>query len=165
MQTRYLSLPGEMGSISTSSTLGDVEFEEVEAVGDVAAEAAKEEGSELARSSLAGELEEEVVMVDVKLRSVLRGFLTVSAPPLVLLLLLILVGKGQVVGGEVKEGPLESIHLNVFDLTLLIYCTVFTRQEQEKESSCHWRSEWVAKEVGSQKPDHRRCNLAWGASK
>ena len=63
-------------------------------------------------------------MVDVKLRSVLRGFLTVSAPPLVLLLLLILVGKGQVVGGEVKGGPLESIHLNVFDLTLLIYCTV-----------------------------------------
>ena len=121
VQTRYLSLPGEMGSISTSSTLGDVEFEEVEAVGDVAAEAAKEEGSELARSSLAGELEEEVVMVDVKLRSVLRGFLTVSAPPLVLLLLLILVGKGQVVGGEVKEGPLESIHLNIrviFDLTL-----------------------------------------------
>ena len=44
VQTRYLSLPGEMGSISTSSTLGDVEFEEVEAVGDVAAEAAKEEG-------------------------------------------------------------------------------------------------------------------------
>ena len=44
VQTRYLSLPGEMGSISISSTLGDVEFEEVEAVGDVAAEAAKEEG-------------------------------------------------------------------------------------------------------------------------
>ena len=44
MQTRNLSLPGEMGSISISSTLGDVEFEEVEAVGDVAAEAAKEEG-------------------------------------------------------------------------------------------------------------------------
>ena len=44
VQTRYLSLPGEMGSISTFSNLGDVEFEEVEAVGDVAAEAAKEEG-------------------------------------------------------------------------------------------------------------------------
>ena len=44
MQTRNLSLPGEMGSIPISSTLGDVEFEEVEAVGDVAAEAAKEEG-------------------------------------------------------------------------------------------------------------------------
>ena len=57
-------------------------------------------------------------MVDVKLRSVLRGFLAVSAPPLVLLLLLILVGKGQVVGGEVKEEPLESIHLNVSGLSL-----------------------------------------------
>ena len=44
VQTRNLSLPGEMGSISISSTLGDVEFEEVEAVGNVAAEAAKEEG-------------------------------------------------------------------------------------------------------------------------
>ena len=66
-------------------------------------------------------------MVDVKLRSVLRGFLTVSAPPLVLLLLLILVGKGQVVGGEVKEGPLESIHLNIrviFDLTLHCLCLI-----------------------------------------
>ena len=41
---------------------------------------------------------------------------------------------------------------------------MFTRQEQEKESSCHWRSEWVAKEVGSQQPDHRRCNSAWWAS-
>ena len=62
-------------------------------------------------------------MVDVKLRSVLRGFL----PPLVLLLLLILVGKGQVVGGEVKEEPLESIHLNirvVFDLTLHCLCLI-----------------------------------------
>ena len=53
-------LSGEMWSISISSTLGEVEFEEVEAVGDVAAEAAKEEGWELARSSLIGELEEEV---------------------------------------------------------------------------------------------------------
>ena len=116
-----------MWSISISSTLGEVEFEEVEAVGDVAAEAAKEEGGELARSSLAGELEEEVVMVEVKLRSVLRGFLTVSTPPLVLLLLLILAGKGQVVGGEVKEGPLESIHLNIrviFDLTLHCLCLI-----------------------------------------
>ena len=63
-------------------------------------------------------------MVDVKLRSVLRGFLTVSTPPLVLLLLLILAGKGQVVGGEVKEGPLESIHLSIrviFDLTLFMF--------------------------------------------
>ena len=40
-------LSGEMWSISISSTLGEVEFEEVEAVGDVAAEAAKEEGWEL----------------------------------------------------------------------------------------------------------------------
>ena len=63
-------------------------------------------------------------MVDVKLRSVLRGFLTVSTPPLVLLLLLILAGKGQVVGGEVKEGPLESIHLNIFDLTLHCLCLI-----------------------------------------
>ena len=106
-------LPGEMGSISR--VLGEVGSEDVEVVGDVAAEAVKEEGWELAKSNLLGELEEEVVVVvEVKLRSVLRGFL----PPLVLLLLLILVGKGQVVGGEVKEGPLESIHLNVSGLSL-----------------------------------------------
>ena len=78
-------------------------------VGDVAAEAVKEEGWELAKSNLLGELEEEVVVV--KLRSVLRGFF--SPPPLLLLLLLLLlVGKGQVVGGEVMEGPSESTHLN-----------------------------------------------------
>ena len=58
-------------------------------------------------------------MVEVKLRSVLRGFLIVSTSPLVPLLLLILVGKGQVVGGEVKEEPLESIHLNVRGLSLI----------------------------------------------
>ena len=102
-------LPGEMGSISR--VLGEVGSEDVEVVGDVAAEAVKEEGWELAKSNLLGELEEEVV-VEVKLRSVLRGFL--SPPPLLLLLLLLLlVGKGQVVGGEVMEGPSESTHLKI----------------------------------------------------
>ena len=100
-----------MGSISR--VLGEVGSEDVEVVGDVAAEAVKEEGWELAKSNLLGELEEEeVVVVEVKLRSVLRGFL--SPPPLLLLLLLLLlVGKGQVVGGEVMEGPSESTHLKI----------------------------------------------------
>ena len=100
VESKVLSAAGEMGSISR--VLGEVDDE---VVGDVAAEAAKEEGWELAKSNILGELEEELV-VEVKLRSVLRGFL------LLLLLLLILVGKGQVVGGEVMEGPSESIHLN-----------------------------------------------------
>merc|ERR1719234_2459821 len=120
-------LPGEMGSISSvrgevgskvltgdrvlvSSVLGEVGSEDVEVVGEVAADAAKEEGWELAKSNLIGELEEEVV-VEVKLRSVLNWFLLVSFPPLLLLLLLlILVGKGQVLAGEVIEGPSESTH-------------------------------------------------------
>ena len=101
-------LPGEVWSISR--ILGEVGSEDVEAVGDVAAEAVREEGWELAKFNILGELEEKVVVVEVKLRSVLRGFL--SAPPLLLLLLLILVGKGQVVVGEVMEGPSESTHLN-----------------------------------------------------
>ena len=99
VESKVLPAAGEMGSISR--LLGEVDDE---VVGDVAAEAAKEEGWELAKSNILGELEEELV-VEVKLRSVLRGFL------LLLLLLLILVGKGQVVGGEVMEGPSESIHL------------------------------------------------------
>ena len=98
-------LAGEMGLMSR--VIGEVGSEDVEAVGEVAADAAKEEGWELAKSNLTGELDEEVV-VEVKLRSVLRGFLPLL---LLLLLLLILVGKGQVVGGEVMEGPSESIHL------------------------------------------------------
>ena len=112
-------LPGEMGSISR--VLGEVGSEDVEVVGDVAAEAVKEEGWELAKSNLLGELEEEVVVVEVKLRSVLRGFL--SPPPLLLLLLLLLlVGKGQVVGGEVMEGPSESTHLKIIQAYIYISC-------------------------------------------
>ena len=108
-------LPGEVWSISR--ILGEVGSEDVEALGDVAAEAVKEEGWELAKFNILGELEEEVVVVEVKLRSVLRGFLSVP-PLLLLLLLLILVGKGQVVSGEVMEGPSESTHLNTSGLSL-----------------------------------------------
>ena len=110
------SIIGEVGSrVLTDETglmsrvLGEVGSDDVmEVVGEVAADAAKEEGWELAKSNLIGELDEEEVVVEVKLRSVLRGFLPLL---LLLLLLLILVGKGQVVGGEVMEGPSESIHL------------------------------------------------------
>ena len=110
------SIIGEVGSrVLTDETglmsrvLGEVGSDDVEeVVGEVAADAAKEEGWELAKSNLIGELDEEMVVVEVKLRSVLRGFLPLL---LLLLLLLILVGKGQVVDGEVMEGPSESIHL------------------------------------------------------
>ena len=95
-------------------------------------------------------------MVDVKLRSVLRGFLTVSAPPLVLLLLLILAGKGQVVGGEVKEGPLESIHLNIrviFDLTLhCLYVLCLPGKSRRRKVVVigvlsGWRRRWALKSL------------------
>ena len=119
-EMRSKVLPGEM--VSITRVLGEVGSEDVEVVGEVAAEAVKEEGWALAKSKLLGESEEEVVeVVEVKLRSVLRKFL--SPPPLLLLLLLLLlVGKGQVVGGEVMEGPSESTHLKItLDLTFYMW--------------------------------------------
>ena len=97
-------LLGELGSIA--SALGEVVLDDVEVDGEVAVEAAKEEGCELAKFIIIRELEE----MELKLRSVLRGF-----PPLpLLLLLLVLMVKGHVVGGEVMEGPsADPIHLKL----------------------------------------------------
>ena len=95
---------GELGSIA--SALGEVVLDDVEVDGEVAVEAAKEEGCELAKFIIIGELEE----MELKLRSVLRGF----PPLLLLLLLLVLMVKGHVVGGEVIEGPsADPIHLRL----------------------------------------------------
>ena len=96
-------LLGELWSIA--SALGEVVLDDDEVDGEVAVEAAKEEGCELAKFIIIGELEE----TELKLRSVLRGF-----PPLLLLLLLVLLVKGHVVGGEVIEGPsADPIHLRI----------------------------------------------------
>ena len=97
-------LLGELGSIA--SALGEVVLDDVEVDGEVAVEAAKEEGCELAKFIIIGELEE----MELKLRSVLRGF----PPLLLLLLLLVLMVRGHVVGGEVMEGPsADPIHLKL----------------------------------------------------
>ena len=99
---------GLLGKLwSIASALGEVVLDDVEVDGEVAVEAAKEEGCELAKFIIIGEFEE----TELKLRSVLRGF-----PPLLLLLLLLLVlmAKGHVVGGEVMEGPsADPIHLRL----------------------------------------------------
>ena len=97
-------LLGELGSIA--SALGEVVLDDVEVDGEVAVEAAKEEGCELAKLIIIVELEE----MELKLRSVLRGF----PPLLLLLLLLVLMVKGHVVGGEVMEGSsADPIHLKL----------------------------------------------------
>ena len=100
---------------SIASALGEVVLDDVEVDGEVAVEAAKEEGCELAKFIIIGELEE----TELKLRSVLRGF----PPLLLLLLLLVLMVKGHVVGGEVMEGPsADPIHLRLtLNLEFIVY--------------------------------------------
>ena len=146
---------GELGSIA--SALGEVVLDDVEVDGEVAVEAAKEEGCELAKFIIIGELEE----TELKLRSVLRGF----PPLLLLLLLLVLMVKGHVVGGEVMEGPSsDPIHLRLtlnFEFTVykfgvgkavcLVQGITSTKQVPLK-ACCHLRSQPAVMEEGSQQP-------------